>query len=318
MKITDLPPEVAEILVTCPKAGDGVNNFIIRAAWWLHWAGVPEADMPSLIEAATENCGRSLVDGEIDRAIVKSGRYFRGEIGAERRTPKWPKANPEQIQAIVRDGPKLQDLREWSPVKWADRRAHTDEVLDGLFPGNPLLCIGMSKFKFHTRPRNVWRGRLSFAQFIVPSPMSKVTGLTKEGKVSEHALENTGPRRFLVIEFDPPKWGDLSTVQQARFGEENAYFDARRDEHASILAHLSYFAPFVMAVHSASKSIHGWFYVQHWSENETEDFFRYAVSLGADKQLWVRSQFVRLPDGFRPDKQKRQLIIYYNPSLIHE
>jgi len=61
------------------------------------------------------------------------------------------------------------------------------------------------------------------------------TGRTREGKESAHALETTGPRRFLVIEQD----------------------SGRIDEQAAVLLHLVERAPLAVAVHSAGKSIHG-------------------------------------------------------------
>jgi hypothetical protein len=42
-----------------------------------------------------------------------------------------------------------------------------------------LLCCGRSNTDFDTKPRENWRGELSTLQFIVPSPMRSVTGLTK-------------------------------------------------------------------------------------------------------------------------------------------
>ena len=75
-------------------------------------------------------------------------------------------------------------------------------------------------------------------QFIVPSPMTARTGHTQDGKESEHTLENTGPRRFLVVE------QDAGTV----------------DEQAAILFHLAKLRPMALAPHSGSKSLHGWFY----------------------------------------------------------
>jgi hypothetical protein len=78
----------------------------------------------------------------------------------------------------------------------------SEEIIDRLFPDNPLLCCGKSQSEFDTKPREAWRGEMAQLQFIVPSPMSAVTGLTKEGKESKHALSNTGPRRFLVVECD--------------------------------------------------------------------------------------------------------------------
>jgi hypothetical protein len=54
------------------------------------------------------------------------------------------------------------------------------------------------------KPREAWRGQLAQLQFIVPSPMSGLDGVTQEGKPSKHALSNTGPRRFLAA-FGPKR-----------------------------------------------------------------------------------------------------------------
>jgi hypothetical protein len=295
MRITNLPCGVQDFLARCPKAGDGVNRWIFSAARLLHRANVLESEIPALISAATKNCGRVVTAQEIERAVVNSGRSLKNGFQAERRTPRWPQANQEQIEAVVRNGARLDDLKRMSPVKWSDSKAHTEEVIDLLFPGNPLLCVGLSKFSFNTVPRQTWRGRLAARQFIVPSPMSKAVGTTKDGRASKHTLDNTGPRRFLVIEFDKGSF----------------------DQHAAILRHLAQFAPLVMVVYSGSKSLHGWFYVEGQPDMNVEKFFRYAVSLGADPQLWIRSQFCRLPDG-RRDNGKRQEVVYFNPSRIKD
>ena len=42
---------------------------------------------------------------------------------------------------------------------------------------------------------------------------------------------------------------------------------------------------------------------------------RYAVSLGADRATWTRSQFVRMPDGTR-DNGKRQTVYFFNPEVL--
>jgi hypothetical protein len=124
---------------------------------------------------------------------------------------------------------------------------------------------------------------------IVPSPMSAVEGVTKEGKPSKHTLSNTGDRRFLICEFDT----------------------GTADEHAALLIHLAGYAPLVCAVHSGGKSLHGWFYVHGQSDAKVEKFFRYAVSLGADPMTWTKSQFVRMPDG-RRDNGQRQTVFFLN------
>lgn len=172
-------------------------------------------------------------------------------------------------------------------------RMHVDEIVNALFPGNPLLCVGHSNHRFVTRPREELRGRLTEMQLIVPSPMSSRTGHTREGKESAHCLENTGPRRFLVIEQD---CGNV-------------------DEQSAILLHLAERAPLALAVHSGSKSIHGWFMAAGQSEERLHRFMRYAVSLGADRATWTRSQFVRMPDGTR-DNGNRQTVYFFNPAVI--
>lgn len=293
MKITDLPSGVQDFLARCPKAGEGVNRWIFRAALMLHRARVPESKMLALISAATKDCGRFVTAQEIERAVVNSGSSLRNGFRAARRTPKLPQANGKAIEAVTANGVGIDGLRAMSPVNWRDGKPHTEEIIDALFPGNPLLCVGQSKYKFTTAARETWRGRLAARQFIVPSTMSKITGITREGKVSKHTLDNTGPRRFLVVEFDKGTF----------------------DEHAAILVHLAKIAPLVLAVHSGGKSLHGWFYVGGEPEAKVEKFFCYAVSLGADPQLWIRSQFVRMPDGQR-DNGAPQTVIYFNPQIV--
>jgi len=130
---------------------------------------------------------------------------------------------------------------------------------------------------------------MSGLALIVPSPMSAITGLTKDGRESKHTLDNTGPRRFLICEFDT----------------------GTADDHAALLIHLAGYAPLVCVVHSGGKSCHGWFYVHGEPDARVEKFFRYAVSLGADAATWTRSQFVRMPDGTR-DNGKRQTVYFLN------
>jgi hypothetical protein len=201
---------------------------------------------------------------------------------------KWPRVNQEQREAIIHDG-GLADLWECSPVRIEDNAAHTEQVIDALFPGNPLLCCGKSNSAFDTRPREDWRGQLAELALIVPSPMSAVTGLTKEGNESAHTLSNTGPRRFLICEFDT----------------------GTTDEQAALLLHLAGYAPLVCALHSGGKSLHGWFYVHGQPDEKVARFFRYSVRLGADHATWTRCQFVRMPDSIR-DSGQRQTVFFLN------
>jgi len=65
--------------------------------------------------------------------------------------------------------------------------------------------------------------------------------------------------------------------------------------------------------HSGGKSLHGWYLALGKSRAELRRFMNYAVSLGADRATWTRSQFVRVADGLRENGQ-RQRVFYFNPG----
>jgi hypothetical protein len=287
----DLPPFLNDLLNAPPRAGEGVHAWLFRVARQLH-AHLPANEIVALLETQVMNCGRHVPRHEIVSAVQNSlpcAWQRRGASAMIQSVSKWPKVNEEQRAAIIRDGGGLADLWEASRIRIEDNQAHTEEIIDRLFPGNPLLCCGKSNSDFDTKPRDDWRGELAGLQLIVPSPMSAVTGLTKDGKESKHTLANTGTRRFLICEFDT----------------------GTPDDHAALLLHLGTLAPLVSAVHSGGKSLHGWFYVEKSAPDKIEKFFRYAVSLGADDQLWCKSQFCRMPDGTR-ENGNRQTVYFLN------
>jgi hypothetical protein len=216
--------------------------------------------------------------------------------------PTWPEADAKRIAELTADGRGLADLWEASPVRFDSNAPRAEELIATLFPGNPLLCIGdpcilpdgSPSQTFDTKPHEAWRGDIARHSLIVPSPMSNVWGRRKsDGKPSKHTLDNTGPRRFLVIEFDN---GSL-------------------DSQASRIFHLASKAPLALVTHSGSKSLHSWFYCQGQAENSLHRFMRYAVTIGADKATWLRSQFVRVPDGTRDDG-RAQRAYFFNPQVI--
>lgn len=290
----ELPPFLLELLNAPPRAGEGVHAWLFRVSRQLH-AHLPAGDIVNLLETRVANCGRPVPRHEIVSAVQNSlpCAWQHGNSASVQSVSKWPTPNTEQRAAIIRDGGGLCDLWEASRIRIEDNGQHTEEIIDQLFPGNPLLCCGKSSQEFDTRPREAWRGLLSSMSLIVPSPMSSIEGVTKEGKSSKHTLSNTGARRFLICEFDS---GDA-------------------DAHAALLFHLGTFAPLVAAVHSGNKSLHGWFFVHGQPEEKILKFFRYAVSLGADSRLWTRSQFCRMPDGTR-DNGRKQTVYFLNFNVF--
>jgi hypothetical protein len=298
----ELPQFLRDLLTSPPRAGEGVHGWLFRVARQLHWH-LPAVDIVRLLAQQVERCGRNVSQKEITDAVQNSFAVAwqppgRCAAGATKPASKWPAVNQEQRAAIIRDNGGLADLWELSPVRIEDSRQHTEEIIDRLFPGNPLLCCGATSAAFDTRPRELWRGELSALQLIVPSPMSALFGRKKnpapgESEMSAHTLDNTAPRRFLICEFDT----------------------GTPDDHAALLIHLAGYAPMVCAVHSGGKSMHGWFFVAGQPDAKVEKFFRYAVSLGADRATWTRSQFVRMPDG-RRDNGRKQTVYFFNSKPL--
>lgn len=288
----ELPLFVRDLLAATPRRGEGLNLWFYKVARVLH----PYRDsneIVALLQAAT--AGEQVKHGEIERAVERSRAtaWKPGQPKTLSHAPTWPRINAEQREAIIATGLGLVDLWEASPVRFEDNEPHAEEAIDALFPGDPLLCVGQSNSQFATRHRESWRGRLAQMQLIVPSPMSARTGRTQDGKESEHALDNTGARRFLVIEQD----------------------GGNADEQSAVLLHLAERAPLALALHSGSKSIHGWFMAAGQPEELLHRFMRYAVTLGADRATWTRSQFVRMPGGTR-DNRKPQTVYFFNPGVV--
>ncbi len=299
---TRLPRFVLDLLASCPAAGSGVHNHLFRIARVLHPFYADKGEMAALIAASVVGCGRDVPAGEIDKAIANSEACARqpGQKSASVSASRWPARNDEQIEAVVAasEWRGVADLWEASPVRFDGEEPATEAIIDALFPGNPLLCCGRKVNDYYgTGTRAQWRGQLAEFQFIVPSPMCAEGGRTQDGRLSLRCLDNTGPRRFLVIEFDR----------------------GAGDTHAAVLGQLARMAPLVLAVHSGGKSLHGWFACAGADDTTLLRFMRYAVSLGADPATWTRCQFVRMPDGLRPRPGAwpvRQQVFHFNPHNL--
>jgi hypothetical protein len=152
------------------------------------------------------------------------------------------------------------------------------------------FCVAKSVKEAATRPRETWRGHLARLPLMVPNPMKTSKGLTQDGRESERCLENTGSRRFLVVEQD----------------------QGTHDEQAAILCHLAKFLPLALVVHSGRRSLHGWFFVEGLPAERVEQFMDLTCRLGADNALRNPCQLVRIPYGTR-DTGGRQRVLFFNP-----
>ena len=240
----------------------------------------------NMVDAVREDTGRFTPDREILSAIQYA--YEVTPSTGTARTRPWPVPN-RTLQAECR---RLSKRREWSlerlrgasalEVNWEDEKwvaeLSPDWFLDAVLGGgDPLVCVGMGVAKFETAPLSTFRGQLHLWEFVVPNAMSALEGKRKsDGELSAHTLDNTGPRQNIVVEFD-----DGATL----------------DEQAARHIWLSEFRNLRMVVFSGSKSLHGWY--QATDEASDRKFMEEAVRLGGDPKTWLKSQFVRMPNGQR-------------------
>jgi len=234
---------------------------------------------------------RSEIADAVAKAFAGARMIWSQSPSFSKAPPKWPEANFEQLEAVAASGLGVVDLWEKSPIRWDDNTPRTPEILGRLFGGDPWLCIGSNRDFFTERLSKIVKPE-QFAQ-IVPSPMLDKYGMTADDRRSQHTLSGTGPRRFLVLEFD----------------------GIARDTQAAVLLHLSERAPLTMVVDSGGKSLHGWIFVAGKTDEQLRPFFRMACGLGADPATWNRSQFVRMPDG-RRDNGNRQSVLFFNERTI--
>jgi hypothetical protein len=235
-----------------------------------------------MVDAVREENARFTPDREILSAIQYAYEVT-PSTGTERVRP-WPVPN-KTLQAECRRlskarGWTLEALREASALTVKDAlEAEPWFFLAALVGQGALVCIGQGVAKFETLPLEEVRSELRLWEFIVPNAMSAVEGKRKsDGELSAHTLDNTGPRQNVVVEFDD---------------------GATPDEQAARHIWLSDFRKLRLVVFSGSKSLHGWYEAQ--GEAEDRKFMEEAVRLGGDPKTWLRSQFVRLPNGQRED-----------------
>jgi hypothetical protein len=333
-----LPAFLSDLLASCPTAGSGVNPWLYQVAKQLH-VHMDGNAIESLLRAKVKGSGRIVTDKEIHRQVeCARARAFRpkdperyaetwgepkvGVVTGDNITssappaPPWPAPSLDDIRTITASGWSLYDLWESSPLRFDDGESHAEDIIDVLFPDNPLLCVGLTAYQFATRRRSTWRGRLAGCSFITPNPMLQVSGLTLDGKLSEHCKSATAARVYLVIEFDFSEFardGKTPTEWAPIVREWRAAGLSVLDATAALHRHLSEFLPLVAAVHSGGKSLHGWYPAFNHTDRDLRLFMRAAVRLGADKQLWVRSQFTRMPDG-RRENGKPQTLYYLAPE----
>jgi hypothetical protein len=309
--IAKLTKSMQRRIKSCPTSGQGVNQWIFSTALSLT-SYFDDPQIVEILEAYVSCTGR---EQEIIKAVSSARRIANGEGVSETKT-FWPTVDYTTVHKIVVDCPvRLKDLRSISPMDLSTEDSKTEEIIDSLFPGNPLLCFGREVNAFWTRRREFWRGRESSFQFIVPNPMTKERGMKSDGKESERCLDNTGSRKYVVVEFDISEAG-LWAPYAAEWRSRGITID-----DANVALHVALGTtglprlPLAVAVHSGGKSVHGWYPCGELTGEQLRPFMIRAVRLGADKATWTKCQFVRMPDGTR-ENANRQRVHYFAPVVI--
>lgn len=314
----ELPRFIRDLLASPPAEGTGLHQWIFRCACALKpWRAAEDA--AALIAAAAHGTRRN-IEREIRDAIRNVRNTWDPGLTATSvtpRSPSWPARDDALIAAILADGFGESDLWEASPRRFEiQTESNTAEMLQLLFPDPAtLLCLGWQKDAFRTRPRERWATWPVPLQFIVPSPMTAPEGLTKDGRMSPKTTSNTGPRRYLICEFDFCPATRAEDAALADIGAQHG-LHTPRDLAACIIRHLASLGPLVLVIWSGGKSLHAWFPVTGVPEEDQREFFKYAVRLGADPATWTRSQFVRVPYGTRRPNGALQTPVYFNPTML--
>ena len=289
-----LPPQCQRRLNSCPQAGDGVHDWIGSTALSLaNYLDDPRQIVQLLLEYSS-GCGRHVPAREVNDAVNSAMVMVQGEQNAETSDlsrPKWPELHPGLKKRADAEEFTLADLRCSSPVVCF--QADPLLVLNRLFSSEDLVCLAADIRSPVTKPLQEAVPDLRQMRLVVPSPMSSRSGLTKTGQPSARCLSNVGPVRFLVVEFDSGSF----------------------DEQAGYIRFLSQYAPLALVVNSGSKSLHGWFNLQDWSEEDRRHFFELGVMLGADKATWCPCQMVRCPFG-RRENGNLQDVVFFDPSVL--
>lgn len=282
-----------------PAPTHGIHPWLFGAACHLAAHGFGAQEIADVLTPRCVGLRRPVPASEIEEASVNAERVVVGQTATARVprsygssadvTHRWPLFDEERARAAVAHGDAIGGRISKLALNVAD-------AFSALFRPKDLICAGVSLGSAETRPLESWMrdSSLDQIQFVVPSPMSKPEGLTKTGKRSARCLDNTGPRRWIVVEFDE-HWTWL--------------------EQYDLHVHLGTIAPLGMIVHSRGKSCHGWFFVETYTTAELRDFFGYAVSLGADPSTYTPCQFVRAPAGRRSNNGLKQEILFWSPEV---
>jgi hypothetical protein len=308
-----------ELYDSAPDQGNGLHFWLPKGARKCMLRNYTKEQAFELIAETVVRRGGKVIPRSIDRAITK---VYSEPFSQDARQPAkdWPAADLELIRSITLDRPgkRLEELLELSPVRLLDmpdiRPGTTDAIIHRLFPGAHFLCLGVNAWDTTTyqlsRMKDLERFRL-----LVPNPMTKLAGITQDGRESGRCLDNTGPRQYLVTEFDFKEFDDQerSTKYAPLIADWRAAGMTVQDACAAIILEMLPSGPLTMVVYSGGKSLHAWWWCLGESEEPGSKLHRFMCGVaqrGADTATFTRSQFVRMPGAIRLNNGVKQSVHY--------
>jgi hypothetical protein len=316
-----LPEHIKDMLSSWPASGSGlraVHRHMLTIADRLrHYVDIDEAD--HLIRTSMP---RRQKRGEVEDTVAKAYDV----TAVQKKTDAIPDFLPDlqRIENIVaeRIGPRsiLLELEERSHAI----PARVEELLAILFPPGCFICVAHSFDNVTTLPlANLYDKRPERHPWLVPNPMTAPYAIDSKGVKHRRCLANTGPRRFIICDFDikeADKDGN-PTVYAPLVQKWRKHGVTIQDAAAALIDYLAGYGPLVLVVYSGNVSLQAWFYAQGESESarsNLRDFFESAIVLGADKAGWNRCQLFRMPGATHPITKRQQTVHFFNPSKIKQ
>lgn len=246
-------------LQNLPRHGVGELHRAIHSAVL---AGLAEGQNSAVIHylvretALSRGRPRHQADQEVRSSLINAHRWLSGiesEVEPSKSMiPKGTKTDWNLIDSLVSGECTLDSLRAFSGEVPTD----TATVLSAIFSGDELICCGTEMHNARTQTLVDWLSEgVSSQRLVVPNPMAKPMGINQQSRVSARCLDNTGPRRFLVVEFDFAKGkcheGDAIIHKMESLGRTTA------DMNAALHAHLQEYLPLAMVVFSGGNLFTG-------------------------------------------------------------
>jgi len=197
----------------------------------------------------------------------------------------------------------------------------SDEILERLFPGDPILCTASEDKILRSDFLRNLRGSLSSLIYVVPSRMRKLSDNAVATPLQAPREETIAPREYLVITIDAclekvstPGKPIVSCFSQAAGLPDLDHIHLL----SSVILHLAAHAPLAMTVVDIGR-MQAWFACLGEEESSLREFMNLAVRLGCETEGWDKCMPVWIPDVMFPgDRPKnRPVVLYFNSDNLN-